>query len=273
MATAKSNQVVVFPAALRTYVLPTDVKTGAKFTTENNISGIVRSVTDSESYLINPRAVSNNYDFLEFVIHGYYFKVDASDLTLTGDLFAGIRLDASGRLINFNDDSPVLDSNNNFTGLEFLSTNNFPEDAYYLQLFKNSQPCLDKLVKIDATSLGYSNGSESVSVSDKLDELDTNVDTIESRFNNGVLKPVNGGTGSNASNKTSPANIWVNYAVNAQKLVGTDANNTPYSVGGANQITYFNDGVPTAGMHILSGTANPDSSVGVDGDIYIVYKQ
>ncbi|MBQ3422378.1 MAG: hypothetical protein IJH34_12090, partial [Romboutsia sp.] len=260
MAKAKSSQVVVFPAALRTYVASSDIKTGAKFTTENNISGIVRSVTDSESYLISPRAVSNSYDFLEFVIHGYYFKVDASDLILTGNLFAGIRLDASGRLINYDNDSPVLDDSTNFTGLEFSQTDNFPGDAYYLQLFKNGQPCIDSLVKIDATSLGYSNGSESVSVFDKLDELDTNVDTIEGRFNNGVLKVSNGGTGSSTSSKASPANIWVNYAKYAQKLVGTDANNTPYSVGGPNQVTYFNDGIPTAGMHILSGTTNPDSN-------------
>ena len=159
MAKAKSSQVVVFPAALRTYVASSDIKTGAKFTTENNISGIVRSVTDSESYLISPRAVSNSYDFLEFVIHGYYFKVDASDLILTGNLFAGIRLDASGRLINYDNDSPVLDDSTNFTGLEFSQTDNFPGDAYYSQLLKNGQPCIDSLVTIDATSLGYSNGS------------------------------------------------------------------------------------------------------------------
>lgn len=269
MANAKSNQVVVFPAALRTYVSSSDVKTGAKFTTENNISGILRSVTDNDSYLIQPRVAADSYPTLEFVLHGYYFKVDTTDITISNNLWAGIKLDASGRLVALNG-SPELDADENFMGLEFKDSATFnPAASYTLQLFKDGSPCIESLVKINSDSLGYDGGN----IKDNLDALNDSNDTLNNRFDsNGILKTENGGTGkNNPDSDSNAANIWVKYAVNAQKLIGN--NDIPYTVGAENQIVYFDGGIPKAGITIYKGTSAPTASTpGADGDIYIVYQ-
>lgn len=62
-----SKNIRVFPASLRTY------DGMGKYTTENNLTGIPRSVHDFDSYLLS--RVKSDKPF-RFVIHGYYFEID-----------------------------------------------------------------------------------------------------------------------------------------------------------------------------------------------------
>ncbi len=62
MAFINKSQVKAFPVALSI--------SGSKFTSEDNITGIIRAVVDKENYIIS--GANNEY---EFVLHGYYFKI------------------------------------------------------------------------------------------------------------------------------------------------------------------------------------------------------
>jgi len=65
-----SKNIRVFPASLRTY------DGMGKYTTENNLTGIPRSVTDFDSYLLSRTKESSKEKPFRFVIHGYYFEMD-----------------------------------------------------------------------------------------------------------------------------------------------------------------------------------------------------
>lgn len=98
-----SENVIMFPSTLRQNI--------SKYTTEDNLAQMVRSSTLKDSYTIK-----YENEILEFVIHGYYFKV--SDLT-TLPQKAYIVIDNNTSTLRNIDGSTTLDDSNNFTGLQF----------------------------------------------------------------------------------------------------------------------------------------------------------
>lgn len=121
-----SNNIRVFPASLRMY------NGMGKYTTENNLTGIPRSVHDYASYLLSRTKGDSPF---RFVIHGYYFEIDNMGFAATEvDTPEANRADANmyihilventneySRLVDYEDGGTDLDNaegdNFNFRGL------------------------------------------------------------------------------------------------------------------------------------------------------------
>ena len=109
-----STKVKAFPISLRTF------DGMGKYTTENNLTGIPRSVTDFDSFLLSRH---KSDDPFRFVIHGYYFE-----LTPDGDvpfhnrqeadvrdanLYIHIKIENNGeysRLVDYDDGGTDIDN-------------------------------------------------------------------------------------------------------------------------------------------------------------------
>ena len=102
---SKSQVRGFFPSALS--------KDESKFTSEKNITGIIKSVVDNASYII-----SYNQPTCEFVINGYYFKLDLPQGY--SNQWAYIITDSSNRLIGY-------DIGNSTVTTEIYSEGDTPE--------------------------------------------------------------------------------------------------------------------------------------------------
>lgn len=115
---AQSNKVEVFPSTLRTIG-------DAKLTTEKNLTNMVKSAVDKDSYIIE----RTSDDTLKLVIKGYRFDVKDFSLILNSTkfenadaIYADITIQENSNLLVANDGSLTLDSNNEFKGLVFTDT-------------------------------------------------------------------------------------------------------------------------------------------------------
>jgi len=156
--------VKMFPAALRRGF-------DSVFTSEDNITGIVRAVTDKDSYIIK----LDNTTPVKFVIHGYYFELtNRSIADFTGDKWAAIKLDSSNRLVRYSNGSTVLDENGVFEGLEIVNSQPTNSDNSY------------KIYSLQLTSGG-------VSVAGNFSKLSPESIQVESNVSSGSNKPVSSG--------------------------------------------------------------------------------
>lgn len=103
MAYIKQNKIHVFPFGNTRSSDPS-----ARTLNEHNISGIIRHITDRSSYVIKTYTEENSR-WVEFVLEGYYFKADVSDIAFDYDseknetelkpLYASIDIQEYGNLI------------------------------------------------------------------------------------------------------------------------------------------------------------------------------
>ena len=137
----------LFPSALST--------NASKFTSEKNITGIVRAVVDNNSYIIS--GASNEY---EFVLNGYYFKII---YTAGQNLWVGIYTDDHDRLIGFTGSGQVtteMSDGTNFRGLllgtaesDVIKTVSSGYNSYRLQIVKNGRLNKDAMYKFSQGSI------------------------------------------------------------------------------------------------------------------------
>lgn len=145
----------VFPSALRT------VKPEGKYTSEHNLTGIIRSVVDRDSYIIKWEDGDK-----KIVIYGYYFEFTTIPGSWTGDLYCSIVLDSSGRLVGYNGQTVVSDnldsgssSDGSFYGL-ILDTSPITVSGYTvksLQILANGQLVTGNFFKFNTDSLNLAN--------------------------------------------------------------------------------------------------------------------
>ena len=145
----------VFPSALRT------VKPEGKYTSEHNLTGIIRSVVDRDSYIIKWEDGDK-----KIVIYGYYFEFTTIPGSWTGDLYCSIVLDSSGRLVGYNGQTVVSDnldsgssSDGSFYGL-ILDTSPITVSGYTvksLQILANGQLVMGNFFKFNTDSLNLAN--------------------------------------------------------------------------------------------------------------------
>lgn len=154
MATAfisNSNLKGLFPSALST--------NASKFTSEKNITGIIRAVVDNNSYIISgPSGANNEY---EFVLNGYYFKIIYSNVGQ--NLWVGIYTDNHDRLIGFTGDGEVtteMSDGTNFRGLllgtietDVIKTVGDGYNSYRLQIVKDGQLNKEAMYKFTQGSI------------------------------------------------------------------------------------------------------------------------
>lgn len=103
MAYIKQNKIHVFPFGNTRASDPS-----ARTLNEHNISGIIRHITDRSSYVIKTYTEENSR-WVEFVLEGYYFKADVSDIAFDYDsgtnetklkpLYASVDIQEYGNLI------------------------------------------------------------------------------------------------------------------------------------------------------------------------------
>ena len=129
MSTLNSSDVIVFPATQRS----PDYAQTSRYLNELNITNIIKSITNKDSYIIyyDPQSAGLKPN-LVFVLFGYYFQVkytlpssDNSD-NLT-DIYAQIKID--------NDELEGGDSDNKYIGLD-IGEKNTSDYTHHLLLFK-----------------------------------------------------------------------------------------------------------------------------------------
>ena len=77
----------VFPTSDRVAPTGNAVDAGTNLVTEYNIASITKNLTDQSSYVIS--GPTGSPATMEFVIDGYYFKIDASFLSNTATSITG----------------------------------------------------------------------------------------------------------------------------------------------------------------------------------------
>ena len=134
MTTVLSTNVKVFPCATR----ESDNGLDSKLLSEQNITNIIKSVTDNHSYII-----SWDNDTLKCVIKGYYFEI--SGQRIGGDLYAHLQM--NGDVLNGADE---VDGNQKyFAGLDI---NNSASNADLVLCVSGNIP-IDSWAKFNPKSL------------------------------------------------------------------------------------------------------------------------
>lgn len=217
------ENVKMFPAALRRGF-------DSVFTSEDNITGIVRAVTDKDSYIIK----LDNTTPVKFVIHGYYFELANHNISnFTGDKWAAIKLDSSNRLVRYSNGSTVLDENGAFEGLEIADSQPTNSDGSY------------KVYSLQLTSSG-------VAVANNFSKLSPESIQVESNVNQGSTKPVSGDAVYNA----------INSAIN-----NLDVGQAPATISDSNYIKAISElnGKISAAVGTVSSTYDDTSLLPISG--------
>ena len=215
--------VKMFPAALRRGF-------DSVFTSEDNITGIVRAVTDKDSYIIK----LDNSTPVKFVIHGYYFELtNRSIADFTGDKWAAIKLDSSNRLVRYSNGSTVLDENGEFEGLDITNSQPTNSDNSY------------KIYSIQLTSGG-------VAVASNFSKLSPDSIIAENTVSQNSNKPVSSGAVYNA----------INSAIN-----DLDVGQVPVTISDSNYIKAISEsnGKISATLGTVSDTYSSTSSLPISG--------
>lgn len=131
-----SNKIEVFPTSISRSMFPY-----ARVLTEDHILDLIRSVAPSDSFVLTP--VFNMVTPFEFIIHGYYVKIDASSSSphsFTGDnVYAHIFIDTTSSThpqLRGKDDTKDGDQSYTFTGVLFSDTETPPESVANSEHYK-----------------------------------------------------------------------------------------------------------------------------------------
>lgn len=153
MSYLKSNQVHVFPFGSTRKVNPT-----ARVMNEQNISQLVRNLTDLYNYVID---YDQSNMIMRFCIYGYYFKVDLKTVYEEGKpLYAYIvisSIDGYEYLVGGDQDGINVDPGNaTFTGINFVTSyEDIPADTMYLHILDESGNVpKDSYKRFSAQSIG-----------------------------------------------------------------------------------------------------------------------
>lgn len=206
MAYIKSNNISVFPSALR--AAENGNYASGKYTSEPNLTGIIKTIADRDSFIIRWDIDEENTEnnIAEFVINGYYFRISGVDLpTPTGgdsNLYASIRLDSADRLCRADDSGyTYLDDNSNFIGVVFGGSEiNDTSDttAYNLKIYENNSLFADNFHKFNAERIFFVIDGANLDLQPLLESLNNS-----GLSNGGALSPTRGGTGMTTATYTN----------------------------------------------------------------------
>jgi len=173
---------VVFPTALRSAI------PNGKFTSEENITGIIRAVSSRESFIKYWNESISNDDTssvrAELIIHGYYFRLTKLP-DISSNLYASIILDEVGRLRGWDDSNNVstpalfsldenIDGTLSFIGLKFSS--DLPEvpegfSVYSLQIYSDGNYLKENESQLDDTKILVTINGNQISLHDIIDQI------------------------------------------------------------------------------------------------------
>lgn len=236
MSFVKSDNIQVFPTSLRGYNESDASYSRGKYTSEENLTGIVKTLANKPSFIINWDTVNGCG---ELVINGYYFNITGTNSNiLSGPLYAYIYLDSSHRLTEQNGFGGDLDKSGDFNGITFGNTVPLDvEENNSLQILDNNGEVIEgNFYKFDAKTVYTILGSGGIEI---------NLESIlQELFNSGIISPTgevgivpteNGGTGLNlkgnsnmvpVSNGTSTATaVKATSNLEGNTIVRRDATN------------------------------------------------
>jgi hypothetical protein len=137
-----SSNLTVFPCVSRD-TGTSNIDLNAKLMSEENITNIIKSITDRDSFVIN---YEKSGEWIEFILNGYYFKLDK--FTFSGNIYASlITQPTSGYTLLKGDE--LVSSTKEFKGLVLSDTDS--ENAFALCISGNVPN--DSLIKFNQPSL------------------------------------------------------------------------------------------------------------------------
>ena len=206
MAYIGTDKVTVFPSSLRAG--PNGDRASGKYTSEENLTGIIKTLANKDSFIINWDTDNNK---AELVINGYYFKLTELP-SISGTLFANIYLDEANRLFNKDNDSR-LDIGNEFYGISFdssagSSTSNYT--CYSLKIRDGNTVIEANKHKFNADTIFLNSGS-----------------SVESLFTGSILNVSKGGTGASSVGTENQVLTGGTTHINTRDIINNTNASTP----------------------------------------------
>lgn len=134
MSNLASKKIRVFPFGRNRGIIDPH----SRVLNEYNISNLVRMLTDSDNYVVSYNSTDSK---MEFVIHGYYFSADLTDVIKQGQpLYATIQLATATNVdppYEYLSGGDTEGENTQFTGVTF--TTEQPKSGLWLQLLDNNR--------------------------------------------------------------------------------------------------------------------------------------
>lgn len=197
MAQLTSTNVKVFPSAYRGQGIDPE----ARLNSERNLTAALNALTDADAgFVIDYNSTSK---VCTFILGGYWFEANLTGQTLTGSVYAHIKVGDRGTasddwncksLLSFGSTPKgELDANNNFTGLVIDANATYEGATHNLLLLQNgSVPAASKL-KIKSSSIADGDVKEPISehltaqniYSDNV-QVDTKIIAEEGQFVTGI---------------------------------------------------------------------------------------
>lgn len=157
MAYAQSDKIKVFPTSNRGVdSLQKQIDPEARLNTEGNLTGILKHITDEDSFILNATKENGTITSIEFIINGYYFNLtDTNVLSGKTNLWVTIEVSEPSETTSgykFNE-LKGTDENNEYKGVTFYTSEpTSSSDTYTLQLLSNSEVPFDKYIKFKTNS-------------------------------------------------------------------------------------------------------------------------
>lgn len=128
MAYVLSENIDVFPATNRTYT--EDNKTiKSRLMSEDNITNIIKSIADYNSFVLNYDSNKDNGGVIEFILNGYYFRITYFDTFLKesnfeNNVYAKLKNSpsSSSDYSNTLEQDKVSEDVSKYEGIEFVKT-------------------------------------------------------------------------------------------------------------------------------------------------------
>ena len=265
MAYYKSTDVLAFPTTYRIY------NVGGKYTSELNITNMLKAFIAGKSFVIDESKAPSSYTptSLKVVINGYYFEIAFSafpESKVPANLYLGIKVDASGYLVNIGDSSVNLDVNSDFTALAG-NINSAPSG------------CTSTL-KVTDNSGNLVNTSYIPSIADENGnwyDFSKLIKLIIIKDGKAYIDPtyIDKSIAAYFPLFTVGAAEKLVYNVTVNPTTGA-VSSTPYNIGGkglTQTYVYFSGGKPVAGNRTTISSSQPSSYTGVQqGDLWFVLK-
>lgn len=293
-----TNGVSVFPTSYR------KEDTGGKYTSEQNFVNILNSIVDHKDYVIGVTKNDDQKNVLEFVIHGYYFRVLESELSdLGNNFYFNIEVEkgsvASDALVAYTTSS-TIDKNmdtadGKFRGLYYDTVDHSAESTEYYNIYSlkisrtpgTSGYTYDTIFKFDSSKLMYDGNDISAgtrlngkSVTEVLD-LKQN----ELVAGDGIAIDESTNTLSLTSEQAERLHSLDNGLGSSTKFIYFDKNNNEFketdaSIGHrytvdnsyiTSQNVFINEGNIAEGVKFFASKNSPQQQYGSNGDFWFKY--
>lgn len=142
----ESGKIKIFPCVSRTYS-EDEIDIKAKLMSEENITNILKSITDNKSYVISYES-GNESGKLKFVLNGYYIEL-TYEFNDSDTYYAILNYPP-----DYNSHKIILgDNGNDFAGISLV--NSKPDSGEYLCVWRDGSVPAESYCKFKANSMSF----------------------------------------------------------------------------------------------------------------------